>query len=50
MKAIETEYNGFRSRQEARWAVFFNSMGVPWEYEKEGYELSSGQGSKGYVR
>lgn len=44
MKAIETKYKGFkfRSRQEARWAVFFDSVGVPWEFEKEGFELSSG--------
>jgi hypothetical protein len=39
--AIETAYKGhrFRSRLEARWAVFFDSLGVPWEYEKEGYEI-----------
>ena len=30
IKAIETEYNGykFRSRLEARWAVFFDALGV----------------------
>lgn len=41
MKAIETIYKGyrFRSRLEARWAVFFDNMGVPYEYEKEGFEL-----------
>lgn len=41
MKAIETTYNGyrFRSRLEARWAVFFDTLAVRWEYEKEGYEL-----------
>lgn len=40
-KAIETRYKGyrFRSRLEARWAVFFDAMGEPWEYEKEGYDL-----------
>jgi len=39
--AIETSYKGyrFRSRLEARWAVFFDALGVPWEYEKEGYDL-----------
>lgn len=44
IKAIQTEYAGylFRSRLEARWAVFFNAMGVKWYYEHEGYELSSG--------
>ena len=41
IKAIETRYNGcrFRSRLEARWAVFFDALGVPWEYEKEGFDL-----------
>lgn len=41
MKAIDTEYNGylFRSRLEARWAVFFDALGIPYEYEKEGFEL-----------
>lgn len=44
IKAIETIYNGykFRSRLEARWAVFFDSLGVQWEYEKEGYRFSDG--------
>lgn len=44
-KAIETTYKGyrFRSRLEARWAVFFDSLGYAWEYEKEGYELPSGR-------
>lgn len=44
VKAIETRYNGylFRSRLEARWAVFFDAMGIQYEYEKEGYELPSG--------
>jgi hypothetical protein len=37
--AIETSYAGhlFRSRLEARWAVFFNFMGIPWLYEPEGF-------------
>lgn len=41
IKAIETEYKGyrFRSRLEARWAVFFDSVGIEWQYEVEGYEL-----------
>lgn len=41
IKAIETSYAGcrFRSRLEARWAVFFDRMGVSWEYEPQGYEL-----------
>ena len=45
MKAIETEFDGyrFRSRLEARWAVFFHVAGIPYEYEPEGYELPSGK-------
>jgi len=44
IKAIETVYRGwrFRSRLEARWAVFFDALGIAWEYEPEGYELSDG--------
>ena len=40
IKAIETEYRGFRfrSRLEARWAVFFDAAGIAWEYEPEGYD------------
>ena len=45
MKPIETVYKGFkfRSRLEARWAVFFDACGVRWEYEPEGYILPNGQ-------
>ena len=37
IKTIETEYDGhrFRSRLEARWAVFFNAVGLTYEYEIE---------------
>lgn len=44
IKPIETFYNGyrFRSRLEARWAVFFDSLGMPYEYEPEGFSLSDG--------
>jgi len=40
IKAIETTYKGyrFRSRLEARWAVFFDTLGIPWKYEDQGYE------------
>lgn len=43
IKAIETQYKGyrFRSRLEARWAVFFDALGLRWEYEKEGYDLGA---------
>ena len=45
MTAIQTNYAGcrFRSRLEARWAVFFDSLGIAWEFEKEGFELPSGR-------
>lgn len=44
IKAIQTEYNGyrFRSRLEARWAVFFDALGVKYEYEPEGFDLGDG--------
>lgn len=37
---IETRYKGykFRSRLEARWAVFFDSAGIEWQYEPEGFQ------------
>jgi hypothetical protein len=44
MQAIETEWKGyrFRSRLEARWAVFFNDLNVKWRYEPQGYEFDDG--------
>ena len=44
IKAIETEYNGyrFRSRLEARVAVLFSDAGIAYEYEPEGYQLDDG--------
>ena len=44
IKAIPTEYNGykFRSRLEARYAVFFDALSIKWEYEPEGYEIATG--------
>jgi hypothetical protein len=41
VKAIDTNYNGhrFRSRLEARWAVFFDSLGIKYRYELEGFDL-----------
>jgi hypothetical protein len=40
---IQTVFDGyrFRSRLEARWAVFFNALGVKYEYEKEGFQLKN---------
>lgn len=48
IKAIETTYKGyrFRSRLEARWAVFFDAVGLEWKYEYEGYELKSQKGKR----
>lgn len=45
LKPIETLYKGyhFRSRLEARYAVFFDSMKSQWTYETEGYNLSNGE-------
>lgn len=42
IKAIETSYKGyrFRSRLEARWAVFFDAAGIAFKYEPEGFEKS----------
>ena len=38
--AIQTLYKGikFRSRTEAKWAVFFDHLNIPYRYELEGYE------------
>lgn len=41
IRAIETVYRGirYRSRLEARWAVFFTELSIPFEYEKETFDL-----------
>jgi len=41
-RAIETRYKGyrFRSRLEARWAVFFDALGIAYRYEPEGFDLN----------
>jgi hypothetical protein len=41
MKVLETKYRGyrFRSRLEARWAVFMDALHVPYAYEPEAYDL-----------
>lgn len=40
---IETHYNDlrFRSRLEARWAIFLDALSIPYQYEPEGYHLGS---------
>jgi hypothetical protein len=42
LRAIETWHNGrlYRSRTEARWAVFFEALREPFEYELEGFVLA----------
>jgi hypothetical protein len=42
LKPIETRYAGilFRSRIEARWALFYDKIHVPYQYEAEGYDLN----------
>lgn len=44
IKPKPTTYNGikYRSRLEARWAVFFTTLGIHFEYEKHYFELPSG--------
>ena len=41
IKPIETVYNGyrFRSRLEARWAVFFDEAHIEYQYEPDGFDL-----------
>lgn len=43
--SIETRYAGhrMRSRLEARWATFFDAIGMPWRYEADGVKLPSGR-------
>jgi hypothetical protein len=45
MKAIPTEYDGvwFRSRLEARYAMFFDQHRIGWEYEVDGINLGGGK-------
>lgn len=40
---IETIYKGrrFRSRLEARWAIFFDAIDIGWEYETEGFQIAN---------
>jgi len=52
IKAIETKYAGykFRSRLEARWAVFFDQAGIKYEYEPEGFDFSDYPNIDQYLR
>lgn len=40
-RSIPTLYGEhfFRSQLEARWAVFFDALNLPWKYERQGYDL-----------
>jgi len=42
LEAIETHYRRyrFRSRMEARWAVFMDQMGIPYVYEPEAFKVA----------
>lgn len=44
IRALPSYWRGivFRSRTEARWAAFFDALGLEWVYEPEGYELQDG--------
>lgn len=43
VKAKPTKYNGvlFRSRLEARWALFFDLAGIRWKYEVQTFNLGN---------
>src|SRR5699024_3681843 len=38
-----------RSRTEARWAVFFAALGLAWEYEEHGHDLTVGKRRVSYL-
>lgn len=41
---LSTQLRGvkFRSRLEARWALYFDGMGIGWQYEPQRFNLDSG--------
>lgn len=45
IRAIETPWHGhrFRSRLEARWAIFFTTLKIEFWYEPEGFDLGGGE-------
>lgn len=51
IQAIETKYGGykFRSRLEARWAVFFDVCRIEWEYEPQGFTVDTPRGRINYL-
>ena len=44
IKAKPTEYSGviFRSKLEAKWAMYFDLLGIEWIYEPDSFILESG--------
>lgn len=44
LRPIPTRYAGhqFRSRIEARWAVFFDALNIEWEYEPRAFSTGAG--------
>ena len=42
--SVPTLYKGiqFRSRLEARWAIFFDELGIKWDYEPETFQTKYG--------
>jgi hypothetical protein len=44
IQALPVWYKGyqFRSRLEGRWAVFFDAMGIAFQYEAQGFKLTDG--------
>lgn len=51
INAIQTKYAGilFRSRLEARWAVFMDTVGLKWHYEPQGYGVPTILGKINYL-
>ena len=47
-RSIQTYYKGyyFRSRLEARYAVFLDYLGIRWKYETEGYIIEKNEFSE----
>lgn len=45
IEARRTRYNGvtFRSKLEAQWAVFWDELGVKWEYEPQTFKFPDGK-------
>lgn len=43
IRSLHTTYAGcrFRSRLEARWAVWLDHLGIAWEYEPQGFEVTN---------